>query len=182
VSVEQFQANKKETNPQNQLPPQSNPSSKIQPMGDPVSQIQVKAVMPTTNGCAVFLGAETKTFVIYVDAGIGNAIQHAINQVQFERPQSHDLMMRLLDGMGAEVERVIINDVADSTFYARLVVSMDNELGQKIIELDARPSDSITLALLARKPLYATQTVLDTVDDMSLILEKILNQNKEEES
>ncbi|NCG09254.1 MAG: bifunctional nuclease family protein [Verrucomicrobia bacterium] len=147
-------------------------------MADPVSQIQIKAVMPTTNGCAVFLGTESKTFVIYVDQGIGKAIQHAINEVQFERPQSHDLMMRLLDGMGAEVERVIINEVADSTFYARLVVSMHNELGQKIVELDARPSDSITLAILAQKPLYVTQSVLDTVEDMSLILEKILKQNE----
>lgn len=147
-------------------------------MGDPVSQIKVKAVMPTTNGCAVFLGAETKTFVIYVDQVIGNTIQHAINGVQFERPQSHDLMMRLLDGLGAEVERVVINDVAESTFYARLVVSMDNELGQKIVELDARPSDSITLAIMAQKPLYATRSVLDAVDDMTLVLEKILNQNE----
>lgn len=136
--------------------------------------------MPTSSGCAVFLGSEEKTFVIYVDQGIGNAIQHAINDVQFERPQSHDLMVSLLNGLGAEVERVIINDVAESTFYARLVISMENELGRKIIEVDARPSDSITLALLAQKPLYATHKVLNAVDDMSLILEKILNQSKED--
>ena len=150
-------------------------------MGNPVLAINVKAVMPTSSGCAVFLGSEDKTFVIYVDSGIGKAIQHAINGVQFERPQSHDLMMSLLDGMGAEVERIIINDVAESTFYARVVVSMENELSQKIVEVDARPSDSIILALLARKPIYVTQNVLEAVDDMSLILEKILQQNAENE-
>lgn len=151
-------------------------------MGTQVSRITVKAVMPTSSGCAIFLGTDAKTFVIYVDQGIGTAIQHAINYVQFERPQSHDLMISLLDGMGAEVERTIINDVAESTFYARLVVSMDNELSQKIVEVDARPSDSIILALLAEKPIYATQKVLDAVDDMSLILDKILDQNKEDQS
>ena len=147
-------------------------------MGNSVTRLQVKAAMPTSSGYAIFLGSDSKVFVIYVDQGMGSTLEHAINGVQFKRPQSHDLMISLLDGMGAEVERVIINDVAENTFYARLVVSMDNELGQKIVEVDARPSDSIALALLTGKPLYASQTVLDKVDDMSILLEKILNQTE----
>lgn len=148
-------------------------------MENSVIQISVKGVMPTSNGCAVFLGNDEKTFVIYVDQGIGIAIQHAVNEVQFERPLTHDLMITLLDGLGAEVERVIINDVEDSTFYARLIVSMENELGHKIVELDTRPSDSIVLAVLSQKPLYVARKVLDSVDDMTAILEKILRQNQE---
>ena len=50
---------------------------------------------------------------------------------------------------------------------------MENELGHKIIELDARPSDSITLALLSKKPIYVTQEVLDKVEDMTEIFNKI---------
>ncbi len=87
--------------------------------------------------------------------------------------------MTLLDGLSAEVDRVIINDVEDSTFFARLIVSMENELGKKIVELDARPSDSIVLALMAGKPIYASEQVLEKVDDMSEILARILQQNQE---
>lgn len=132
--------------------------------------------MPTSSGCAVFLGTEEKTFVIYVDQGIGEAIQRAVDGEQAPRPLTHDLMLTMLDGLGAEVERVVINHVDQGTFFARLIVSMENELGHKIVELDARPSDSMVLALASGKPIYVAQTVLDTVDDMTEILAKILEQ------
>ncbi|MFT5837046.1 MAG: bifunctional DNase/RNase, partial [Candidatus Azotimanducaceae bacterium] len=74
-------------------------------MDNQVVPVLVKGVMPTSNGCAVFLGNEEKTFVIYVDQGIGEAIQRAVDDEQAERPLTHDLMLTLLDGLGAEVER-----------------------------------------------------------------------------
>jgi bifunctional DNase/RNase len=145
-------------------------------MDNSVVAVSVKGVMPTSNGCAVFLGNDTKTFVIYMERAIGEAIQRAVNGEQAERPMTHDLMITLLDGLGAEVERVVINDVDDGTFFARLIVSMENELGHKIVEVDARPSDSIVLALTSEKPLYAAKKVLDAVDDMTEILAKILKE------
>jgi bifunctional DNase/RNase len=53
---------------------------------------------------------------------------------------------------------------------------MENELGRKIVEIDARPSDALSLALISQKPIYVCDNVLKEVDDMTLILEKILNQ------
>lgn len=132
--------------------------------------------MPTSSGCAVFLGNEEKTFVIYVDQGIGEAIQRAVDDARAERPMTHDLMLTMLDGLGAEVERVVINHVDQGTFFARLIISMENELGHKIIELDARPSDSMVMALASDKPIYVAQAVIDNVDDMTEILAKILEQ------
>ncbi|MGJ8648715.1 MAG: bifunctional nuclease family protein [Opitutaceae bacterium] len=146
-------------------------------MDNNVVCIEVKGVMPTSNGCAVFLGSSEKTFVIYVDQGIGEAIQRAVNGEESERPMTHNLMLTLLDGLGAEVERVVINHVNEGTFFARIIVSMENELGHKIVEVDARPSDSIVLALTSEKPLYAAREVMDSVDDMTEILEKILKQD-----
>jgi len=145
-------------------------------MDNQVVPVLIKGVMPTTSGCAIFLGSEEKTFVIYVDQGIGEAIQRAVDDKQAERPMTHDLMLALLDGLGAEVERVVINHVDQGTFFARLIVSMENELGHKIIELDARPSDSIVMALASGKPIYVAQAVIDAVDDMTEILAKILEQ------
>ena len=144
-------------------------------MNNNVVAIRVKGVIPTSNGCAVFLSSDAKTFVIYMDRAIGEAIQSAINGEQPERPMTHDLMINLLNGLGAEVERVVINKVEEGTFFARLIVSMRNELGHKIVEIDARPSDSIMLALTCKKPIYTAQKVLDTVNDVTEILEKILN-------
>ena len=56
-----------------------------------VLQVSVKGVMPTSNSCAVFLGNDSKTFVIYVDQVIGDAIENAINDVHFERPKHINL-------------------------------------------------------------------------------------------
>ncbi len=147
-------------------------------MGSEIDKVQIQGVMPTSNGCAVFLKGTQKTFVIYMDKTIGSTIEQAISGMQFERPQTHELMISLFNGLGVGIERVVINEVSQSTFFARLIVSMKNELGQKIVEIDARPSDSIILALLSEKPIYATQKVLDSVDDMALIFEKILKQNE----
>jgi|TARA_A100001011_G_C14159897_1_gene777777 bifunctional DNase/RNase len=145
-------------------------------MENQVVSVSVKGVMPTSSGCAVFLGNEAKTFVIYVDQGIGEAIQRAVDDVQADRPMTHDLMLTMLDGLGAEVERIVINHVDGGTFFARIILSMENELGHKIIELDARPSDSMVMALASTKPIYVAKTVIDSVDDMTEILAKILEQ------
>jgi|TARA_B100000676_G_scaffold178284_1_gene175064 bifunctional DNase/RNase len=143
-------------------------------MNNDSSEVSVKGVMPTSNGCAIFLGNDEKTFVIYVDPAIGNAINMTMNQVKKERPLTHDLIGLILKGLETSIERVLINDVDEGTFFARIILRMENELGKKIIELDARPSDSIVLALQMKQPIHVAQKVLDNVEDMSEILERIL--------
>ncbi|HAY75299.1 MAG: bifunctional nuclease family protein, partial [Verrucomicrobiota bacterium] len=136
--------------------------------------VSVKGVMPTSNGCAIFLGNDDKTFVIYVDPAIGNAINMTINQVKKERPLTHDLIGLILKGLETKIERVLINDVDEGTFFARIILQMENELGKKIIELDARPSDSIVLALQMKQEIHVSRKVLENVEDMTEILERIL--------
>ena len=137
--------------------------------------ISIKAIIPTTNGSAVFLTERQKMFVLYVDKEMGETMQMAIDDVVHERPLSHNLITHMLDGLGAEIERVIINDVINGTYFARLIISMENELGHKIVEIDSRPSDSIILALLSDKPIYASDTVINKVEDMSEIYQKIID-------
>ena len=137
--------------------------------------ISIKAIIPTTNGSAVFLSSKQKIFVLYVNKETGETMQMAIDKVKHDRPLSHNLITDMLDGLGAEIERVIINDVDNGTYFARLVISMENEIGHKIVELDSRPSDSIILALLTDKPIYASSYVINKVDDMSEIYQKIIN-------
>ena len=99
-----------------------------------------------------------------------------INEVKKPRPLTHDLIGHIFSGLGVELERVVVNDMEDGTYYARIILKMENELGKKIIELDARPSDSMVLALQAKKPIFITRKVLDASDDMTEILERILKQ------
>lgn len=150
------------------------------PMQNDVVEVTVRGVMPTANGCAVFLGNDAKTFVIYVDHSVGNAIQMTLDGVKKERPLTHDLIGHILLGLGARLEHVVVNAMNEGTFYARVLLRMENELGRKIVELDARPSDSTVLALQHKRPIYVARAVFDVVEDMSEILERVLRQQAEE--
>jgi hypothetical protein len=145
-----------------------------------IVEVSIKGLMPTANGCAVFLGNNEKTFVIYVDPSVGSAISMTLNGVKKERPLTHDLIGHLLMGFEISLERILINDVNEGTYFARIILHMQNELGRKFLELDARPSDSIVLALQQKRPIFVARKVFDTVEDMSEILERVLKQQKEE--
>jgi bifunctional DNase/RNase len=85
-----------------------------------------------------------------------------------ERPLTHDLLAIILRALGARVERVIVNDLKRGTYFARLVLSAENESQQKkIIEIDARPSDCIAMATQQRAPIYVSLDVWDEVQDMT---------------
>ena len=150
-------------------------------MAKSVVEVHVRAVLPTSAGRAVFIGNDEKVFVIYVDENVGAAITMFINDTPKERPLTHDLMGHLMTALGAKVERVIINDLKSATYFARLIISAENELLQKkIIELDARPSDSIALATQQKASIYVSQDVWDEVEDMSDILKKMSEGGGEE--
>ena len=149
-------------------------------MPNDVVVAKIKGVMPTANGCAVFLGNEEKTFVIYVDQSVGNAIRLTLSGVKKDRPLTHDLIGSILLGLGAQIDHVVINDAREGTFFARILLRMENEIGKKIVELDARPSDSIVLALQQKRPIYVARAVFDAVDDMTEILDKVLKQQAED--
>jgi uncharacterized protein len=142
-------------------------------MSKPVVEVKVRAVIPTSAGRAVFIGNDDKVFVIYVDESVGAAITMFMSNTPKERPLTHDLMGHLMTALGARVDRIIINDLKSATYFARLIISAENELQQKkIIELDARPSDCIALATQQHAPIYVSQEVWDEVDDMSDVLKK----------
>ena len=125
-------------------------------MDKSVVQVEVKNVLATSAGSAVFLGNADKVFVIYVDHSVGSAINMFLHGTPKPRPQTHDLFADVLTALGAHVERVVINDFTDTVFFARLIIVAENELEErKIIEIDARPSDSIALAVQAEAPTWA---------------------------
>jgi uncharacterized protein len=148
-------------------------------MQNDVVAATVKGVVPTPNGCAVFLGNEEKTFIIYVDNFVGNAIQMTLDGVKRDRPLTHELIGSILVGLGTKLERIVINDERDKTFFARVLLSMENELGTKIVEIDARPSDSIVMALQLKRPIYVARAVFDAVEDRTDVLEQWRKQQED---
>ena len=99
---------------------------------------------------------------------------HVHAQISKERPLTHDLIANLMTALGAKVERVIINDLKNATYYARMIIAAENEVQQrKIIELDGRPSDCIAMATQQKAPIYVSQEVWDEVDDMTDVLRKM---------
>lgn len=147
-------------------------------MQNDVLKVSIKGVMPTSNGCALFLGTEEKTFIIYVDSQIGNTISMIVNEVDRERPITHDLISNIFVGLGISLQRVIINDVRERTFFARMILKMENEIESKICEIDSRPSDAIALALHDGRPIFVARKVLDAEDDMTELLERILKEQE----
>jgi hypothetical protein len=150
-------------------------------MSNDVLEIEVRAVLPTSGGCAVFLGNDEKLFVIYVDQTVGAAITMFMRSTPKPRPQTHDLIADILLALGAKVERVIINEFNEGVYYARLIISAENELHErKIVELDARPSDSMAMAIQQHAPIYITRNVWDDVEDMSEVLRKMEERGPED--
>lgn len=147
-------------------------------MQNEVIEVGIKGVMPTSNGCALFLGPQDKTFIIYVESQIGKTISMIIHGIDRERPITHDLIHSIFIALGAKVQRVIINDVKDRTFFARLILKMENEVDTKVCEIDARPSDAIALALQAESPIFVAQKVLDAEEDMTELLQRILKEQE----
>jgi len=147
-----------------------------------VVQVEVKNVLATSAGSAVFLGNAEKVFVIYVDHSVGSAINMFLQGTPKPRPQTHDLFADVLTALGAHVERVVINDFTDTVFFARLIIVAENELEErKIIEIDARPSDSIALAVQAEAPIYVASYVWEAVEDMSIVLKKMQDASGEKD-
>jgi uncharacterized protein len=141
-------------------------------MQNDVVAVTVKGVAQTPNGCAVFLGNDEKTFIIYVDRSVGSAIQMTLEGKKTHRPMTHELIGSILTGLGTRLERIVINDADGKTFFARILLSMENELGTKIVEIDARPSDSIVLSLQQKRPIYVARAVFDAVEDRTDSLEQ----------
>ena len=135
-------------------------------------EVRVKSIIQTPQGCALLLGNDEKAFIIHVSAGIGMAISMLARDMQRARPLTHDLIASILKGFNAKLDRVVINDLRENTFFARIYLHSENGKYKKILEIDARPSDSIALAIQQGAKIYVDEQVFDKVDDVGKLFEK----------
>jgi bifunctional DNase/RNase len=118
-------------------------------------------IMQTRSYTVVILSAREKHFAIYTDPSIGRTLQMYLAGTEKPRPLTHDLIHLIFKATGIRIIQVVINDIQDTVYYARLFLEQETGDIRHIIELDARPSDCITLALMNNVPVYCTKEVLE---------------------
>src|ERR1043165_9026262 len=142
-------------------------------MNRDVVPISIRGILPANSGCAIFVGNDDKVFVIQVEHNMGLIIRGFLKDTPKERPLTHDLIANIFKGFNISVERVIITELKNSTYFARLILQQQNELGRKIVEIDARPSDCLALATAQKRPLFVASALFEQVEDMTEVLNRI---------
>lgn len=97
------------------------------------------------------------TLPIFVGLAEATAIAVELEDINFPRPMTHDLLMDIIGNMGGVVDMIEVSDLRDNTFYANIHLNM----GDRMVEVDARPSDAIALALRADAPIFVKDRVLE---------------------
>ena len=100
-----------------------------------------------------------RAFPILIGIHEAYSIDRRAKHIMVQRPMTHDLITRIIDGLDCELEQIIINELRDSTFYAKLVLRRNGEL----VEIDSRPSDAIAIGAGTDTPIYVDDSVLQQV-------------------
>jgi bifunctional DNase/RNase len=113
----------------------------------------------TTNTPVVILQEQQgeRVLPIWIGPSEASAIAMELAGVKFSRPLTHDLLKQVIVGLGADLRKVIITQVKDNTYYAELHIYR----GDSVIQIDARPSDSIAIALRLKAPIFTSETLLE---------------------
>ena len=144
-----------------------------------VVPVQIRGLLPANSGVALFLGNDEKVFVIQMEQSMGSIIHMAMRGSPKDRPLTHDLIGHVFRGFGIVVERVVITELRNATYFARIILKQENELGTKLVELDARPSDCLAIAAANQTPVYVAASLFEDVEDMSEVLQRLNSQREQ---
>ena len=103
----------------------------------------------------------TRVLPIWIGPAEASAIAMELQGVKFPRPLTHDLLKLIIVGLGGSLQHVVIRSVQENTYFAELLIRR----GEDAFQVDARPSDSIALALRLRAPIFAAEGLLGEGDD-----------------
>src|SRR3954466_12957997 len=124
-------------------------------------EMTIKGLMvdPITNMPIIILRDKDGQRVLPIWVGIfeANAIALQIENVTTPRPMTHDLLRNVIQDLKASVERIVVSDVQDNTYYAMIYLALNGET----LVVDARPSDAIALALRSRAPIFVEERVVE---------------------
>jgi bifunctional DNase/RNase len=140
-------------------------------MASDLVSMSIKGLMldPVSNSPIVVLKDDEEKFFLPIWVGIfeANAIALQLENITTPRPMTHDLLRTMIAELDARVSRVVINDLRDSTFFAQIRLLINRGGGDRMLEIDARPSDAIALALRTEAPIYVAQSVLEQAQTLA---------------
>src|SRR6059058_3910192 len=135
-------------------------------------EMTIKGLMvdPITNTPIVILRDKEGQRVLPIWVGIfeANAIALQIENVSTPRPMTHDLLRNIIHDLNASVQKVVVCDLQENTFYALIYLALNGDT----VAIDARPSDAIALALRARAPIFVEDSVIDNARPFDAASEK----------
>jgi len=131
-------------------------------------EMTIKGLMidPITNMPIVILkdGKGNRVLPIWVGIFEANAIALQIENITTPRPMTHDLLRNVLNDLEATVERIVVSELKDNTFYAVIYLNR----GGDVLAVDSRPSDAIALALRTKSPIFVEENVVESAKGMDL--------------
>ena len=98
-----------------------------------------------------------RSFTIVIGIVEVFAIDRRLKGIKPPRPLTHDLLASIIEGLGAKIEKIVINDLRNHTFYAKIHISLNG----RMIEVDSRPSDAIALSTALNAPIYVAEHVFE---------------------
>ena len=135
-------------------------------------EMTIKGLMvdPITNMPIIILRDKDGQRVLPIWVGVfeANAIAVQIENVTTQRPMTHDLLKNVIHDLHGRIEKVVVSDLKENTFYALIYLTVGGEL----MAVDARPSDAIALALRARAPIFVEEKVIDHAKTADLTPDK----------
>ena len=132
------------------------------------SEMVIKGLMvdPVTNMPIVILRDKDGERVLPIWVGIfeANAIALQIENIATPRPMTHDLLRNVIRDLSGSVEKIVVSDLKETTFYALIYL----RVGHELVAVDARPSDAIALALRTQAPIFVEDHVIDSAKTVDL--------------
>ncbi len=130
-------------------------------MASELIPITFNKIMQSRSYTVIILGTSEKRFAIYTDPQVGRHIQTFLTSEQKTRPLTHDLMNSIFRGLNVKPLQIVISDIEDTIYFARLYLEQEIVDQKIILEIDARPSDCVTLALMENIPVFCRKEILE---------------------
>jgi len=139
-------------------------------------KVKQLALDPLSNLPVLILAdeGEKRSFPIWIGLAEANAIAIELEKLPTQRPLTHDLIKNILESLDARVQKIVVNDLRDNTFYAVLHLRM----GNADITVDSRPSDAIALALRVGAPIFVEEDVVDKARTVEVAKETEIGSGK----
>lgn len=124
-------------------------------------ELSLDKILQTRTYTVVVLKAPEKKFSIYMEPHIGQTLQSFFSHEKHERPQTFDFLDQSFLGLDLKIVRVVLHDIEKTTFFSKILYYQKGEELDNLVEVDARPSDSLIIALRHKAPIYCNQKILD---------------------